>query len=129
MTVLPTGTMGPSGVPATGGLSLLVLFVNLTILDHRRLAEVVVGVGGREVGTSWAACQRPCRCAAVLAGRGRAGGLGTPRSRRGRATPLLLLSPVLKPPALVTGVGFTPAMLSVTVTLLSGTLLPVAVTS
>ena len=31
MTVLPTGTIGPSGVPATGGLSLLVLFVNLTI--------------------------------------------------------------------------------------------------
>ena len=47
----------------------------------------------------------------------------------GSSSPLLLLSPVLKPPALVTGVGFTPAMLSVTVMLLSGTLLPVAVTS
>ena len=31
VTVLPTGTVGPSGTPATGGLSLLVPFVNFTM--------------------------------------------------------------------------------------------------
>ena len=32
VTVLPTGTVGPSGTPATGGLSLLVPLVSLTML-------------------------------------------------------------------------------------------------